>query len=587
MGRWHGLSLLVYLTAAGAYGGWGGRDLWNGWGIWCFLLPPVIWAGAQTVGAWRVDASLPSIMIGLVMTALAVAVIGGTAVFLAWLIADTTLWSTRSAVRASVGGGLVAALGVAFWMGNTSKKSINNLGLILSLTAMGLAPRPAPAAPPNVVLILMDDLGWADVGCYGSTYYRTPNIDRLAAAGVRFTDAYAACPVCSPTRASILTGKYPARLHLTTFLPGRPNRPDQQLLQPTIRQHLPLEEITLAKALKAGGYATGHVGKWHLGGPGFLPTDQGFNVNVAGGSMGAPPTYFAPYKNGRGQFLPGLENAPTGEYLTDRLTAEAERFIEANKDRPFFLYFAHYAVHIPLMAKPNVLAKYPAGGKPGTQNNPIYAAMVESMDDSVGRVVKKLADLGLTERTVVIFTSDNGGLSVKEGPNTPATSNAPLRDGKGYLYEGGIREPFIIAGPGVTKPGAILSTPVISNDLFPTILELCGVKSDAKPDAVSIAPLLRGGSIGRDDLYWHFPHYSNQGGKPGGALRLGDLKLIEFYETGRHELYDLRRDIGEVRDLAGERPEVVKILATRLDAWRRSVDAQMMRPNPDYKPNPR
>jgi arylsulfatase A len=456
---------------------------------------------------------------------------------------------------------------------------------ILAAIVLAITGGSAPAAPPNVVLILMDDLGGRDVGCYGSTYYRTPNIDRLAATGVRFTDAYAACSVCSPTRASILTGQYPARLHLTTFLPGRPDRPDQRLLRPIIRQELP-RVMSLPSALKAAGYVTGHIGKWHLGGGGSLPTDHGFDVNVAGGSMGAPPTYFAPYKNGRGQFLPGLENAPAGEYLTDRLTAEAERFIETNKDRPFFLYFAHYAVHIPLMAKPDVVAKYPTGGKPGTQNNPLYAAMVESMDDSVGRVTKKLAELGLTERTIVIFFSDNGGLSVLEGPNTPATTNAPLREGKGYSYEGGIREPLLIAGPGVTKPGTASSTPVCSIDFFSTVLELCGVKSDAKVDGISIAPLLRGETIRRDALYWHFPHYSNQGGKPGGAVRAGDLKLIEFYETGRRELYDVRRDVGETRNLAGDRPEVVQQLAAKLDAWRRSVDAQMMKPNPDYVPNP-
>jgi arylsulfatase A len=441
-------------------------------------------------------------------------------------------------------------------------------------------------AQPNVVIILMDDLGRNDVGCYGSTYYRTPHIDRLAAAGVRFTDAYAACPVCSPTRASIMTGKYPARLHLTDWLPGRVDRPDQRLLRPTIRQQLPLEEVTLAKALKAAGYTTGAVGKWHLGGPGFLPTDQGFDVNVAGDQNGSPPSYFAPFKNKQGKFMAGLGQAPAGEYLTDRLTTEAERFIETNKARPFFLYFAHYAVHIPLMAKPDVVAKYPIGGKPGTQNNPVYAAMVESMDDSVGRVVKKLDDLGLTQRTLIIFTSDNGGLSVLEGPHTPATTNAPLREGKGYLYEGGIREPLLIAGPGVAKAGVTCDAPVCSIDLFPTVLGLCGVKSEAKPDGISIAPLLRGGSIARDAIYWHYPHYANQGGRPGCALRAGDLKLIEFYETGRRELFDVRQDVGETRNLAADRPEVVKELAAKLDTWRQSVAAQMMRPNPDYVPNP-
>jgi arylsulfatase A-like enzyme len=458
------------------------------------------------------------------------------------------------------------------------------LRLIAGLALLTFPAVAAAADRPNVVLILMDDLGRNDVGCYGSTYYRTPHIDRLAASGVRFTDAYAACPVCSPTRASILTGKYPARLHLTDWLPGRTDRPDQRLLRPAIRQHLPLEEITLAEALKSAGYATGHVGKWHLGGQGFLPTNQGFDVNVAGDANGSPPTYIAPFKNRQGRFMRGLEDAPAGQYLTDRLTTEAERFIEANKDRPFFLYFAHYAVHIPLMAKPDVVAKYPAGGKPGTQNNPVYAAMVESMDDSVGRVVKKLDELGLTKNTLVIFTSDNGGLSVLEGPHTPATTNAPLREGKGYLYEGGIREPLLIAGPGVAKPGTTCSVPVCSIDFFPTVLELCGVKSAAKPDGVSIAPLLRGEAMNRDALYWHYPHYANQGGKPGGAVREGDRKLIEWYEDGALELYDLRNDPTESTNLAAREPAAAARLRQRLAAWRASVDAQMPTPNPDYVP---
>lgn len=442
------------------------------------------------------------------------------------------------------------------------------------------------AERPNVVIILMDDLGRNDLGCYGSTYHRTPHIDRLAAAGVRFTDAYAACPVCSPTRASILTGKYPARLHLTDWLPGRIDRPDQRLARSAFRQQLPLEEVTLAEALRTAGYATAAVGKWHLGGSGFLPTDQGFDVNVAGGANGSPPTYFAPFKNRQGRFLPGLEQAPAREYLTDRLTAEAERIIEQNKARPFFLYLAHHAVHTPLMAKADVAAKYPTGGKPGTQNNPVYAAMIESMDDSVGRVMKKLDELRLTQRTLVVFTSDNGGLSVKEGTHTPATTNAPLREGKGFLYEGGNRVPYLIAGPGIAKAGTTCDTPVSSIDLFPTVLDVCGVKSEAKADGVSIAPLLRGEPIIREAIYWHYPHYANQGGRPGGAIRAGDLKLIEFYETGRRELFDVRRDLGERQNLAAERPDVVKQLAAKLGAWRGAVGAQMMTPNPRYVPNP-
>jgi arylsulfatase A-like enzyme len=438
---------------------------------------------------------------------------------------------------------------------------------------------------PNVVLILIDDLGRNDLGCYGSTYHRTPNIDRLATDGLKFAAAYAACPVCSPTRASILTGKYPARLHLTDWLPGRPDRPDQRLLRPTIHQQLPLEETTLAEALKAVGYATAHVGKWHLGGDGFGPKEQGFDVNVAGDHTGTPLSYFAPFQR-QGRFMPGLEQAPDGQYLTDRLTAEAERFIERSRDRPFFLYLAHYAVHIPLRAKVELIAHYKAGGRPGTQNNPIYAAMVESVDESVGRIVRKLKDLGLDGRTLVIFTSDNGGLSVAEGPNTPATTNAPLREGKGFLYEGGIREPLIVGYPGVIKPGTVSDEPVSSIDLFPTVLDFCGVKSDAKSDGVSLVAMANGGTLGRDALYWHYPHYSNQGGRPGSAVRADDLKLIEFFENDRRELFDLKRDPGETRNLAADRPAEVQELVNKLDAWRRAVGAQAMRPNPDYVPHP-
>ncbi|HKS37522.1 MAG TPA: sulfatase, partial [Verrucomicrobiae bacterium] len=263
---------------------------------------------------------------------------------------------------------------------------------------------------PNIVVILIDDLGWADLVCYGSTFHRTPNLDRLARDGVRFTDAYAAAPVCSPTRAALLTGKHPARLQLTDWLPGRQDRTDQKLARPIIRQQLPLEETTLAEALKAGGYATAHIGKWHLGGEGFGPEKQGFDLNIGGDHTGTPLSYFAPFRNQQ-RAMPGLEQGDSGEYLTDRLTSEAERFIEQSKDRPFFLYLAHYAVHIPLRAKTNLVAKY-LSQKPGErQTNAIYAAMIESMDESVGRIVKKLEDLRLAENTVIIFTSDNGGLS--------------------------------------------------------------------------------------------------------------------------------------------------------------------------------
>jgi arylsulfatase A-like enzyme len=440
---------------------------------------------------------------------------------------------------------------------------------------------------PNVIFILIDDLGRNDLGCYGSKFYRTPHLDGLAKEGVRFTDAYAACPVCSPTRAAILTGKYPARLNLTDWLPGRPDRPDQKLLRPEIIQHLPLAEVTIAEALKAAGYATGHIGKWHLGGEGFEPQRQGFDVNIGGNQAGSPASYFAPFRNAQGRFMPGLEQAADGEYLTDRLTAEAEKFIECNRARPFFLYLAHYAVHIPLRAKPGLAAKYPSNNKPGEQNNPVYAAMIESVDEGVGRLLKKLADLRLSQDTVIIFTSDNGGLSVLEGPNTPATINAPLREGKGYLYEGGIRVPLLVKAPGIARAGQVCGVPVSSIDFFPTILELCGVKSEARVDGVSLAPVLRGDAyLPRNALYWHYPHYSNQGGRPGGAVRAGDYKLIEFYEHGRREIFDLKADGSESRNLIAQKPEVAKDLAGKLERWRQEVGARRTRPNPAYVPNP-
>ncbi len=458
--------------------------------------------------------------------------------------------------------------------------------LIGTLAAVLLAtPRLTAADKVNVVVILADDLGWADLGCYGSKYHKTPNLDRLAADGMRFTDGYAACPVCSPSRAALLTGKYPARLNLTDWLPGRADRPDQKLLRPTLANQIPPDVVTLAAALKAEGYATGHVGKWHLGGKDAGPLQRGFDVNVAGDQRGSPASYFAPFKGKTGPAMVGLEDAPDGEYLTDRLTAEAEKFIDANRDKPFFLYLAHYAPHIPLQAKSELTAKYKPG-QPGAQGNPLYAAMIESIDDGVGRILKKLDDRKLADRTIVVFTSDNGGLSVIEGPDTPATINAPLRDGKGYLYEGGLRVPLIVRWPGVTKPGGTTNTPVSGMDLFPTLLEACGTKAAGKVDGLSLVPLLKGEALKRDALYWHYPHYSNQGGRPGGVVRVGGYKLIEFYENGRRELYDLSKDVGESRNLIDDKPEVAKELREKLDAWRKDVGARPMKPNPDYVPNP-
>ncbi|MSR30683.1 MAG: DUF4976 domain-containing protein [Gemmataceae bacterium] len=442
----------------------------------------------------------------------------------------------------------------------------------------------------NVVFFLIDDLGRNDLGCYGSKYFRTKAIDSLAKSGARFSDFYAACPVCSPTRASIMTGKYPARLNLTDWLPGRPDRPDQKFLRPPIVQQLPLEEITLAELFSQSGYVTGIIGKWHLGGEGFSPAKQGFQFNIAGDHTGTPLSYFSPFKNNQGRFMPGLEKAPENQYLPDRLALEAGQFLEQNRDKPFFLYLPHYSVHTPIRAPAERVAPYPADGRPGTQNNPVYAAMVESMDLAVGAVLKKLEDLKLAENTVVIFTSDNGGLSVLEGNNTPATINAPLREGKGYLYEGGIRVPLLVRWPGVVAPGTVTSTTCSSIDFFPTLAEICGLKFTHTVDGVSFAKSFQqkpgGEAADQRPLFWHYPHYSNQGGKPGSAIRLGNWKLIEFVENSRGELFDLGKDLGESRNVANEKPELVQQLRARLKEWRQSVGAREMQLNPNYHPNP-
>lgn len=472
-----------------------------------------------------------------------------------------------------------------------------------------LAPAPAAAQEqprPNFVFVLVDDLGWRDVGAYGSDFYETPNIDRLAREGMRFLNGYAAAPVCSPTRASILTGRYPARLRQTDWIAGRGDRPDQRLAQVQDLNHLPLEETTLAEALGASGYATAHIGKWHLGGNGFLPEDQGFSINIGGDHNGSPSSYFWPYKDERrpGHAIEALApGGRPGEYLTDRLGEEAARFIAVSRARPFFLYLPFYNVHTPLQGKPELVAKYEAkaaalgipdsatfGMESGhrlrvVQNHAVYAAMVEAMDAAVGRVLRALEENGVAENTVVVFFSDNGGLATAEGW---PTTNLPLRAGKGWLYEGGIREPLIVRWPGRVAAGSVQAEPVSSIDFFPTFLEIAGVTATpAGPvDGVSFLPALLGNPFSRGALYWHYPHYSNQGGRPGGAVLQDGYKLIEFFEDAHVELYALRDDPGETRDLAGVMPERAAALRARLHAWRDAVDAQMPAPNPDYVARP-
>ncbi len=435
--------------------------------------------------------------------------------------------------------------------------------------------------PLNVVFILIDDLGWTDVGCYGTKVYETPAVDRLATMGMKFTDGYAACTVCSPTRVSVLTGKYPARVNLTDWITGH-KRPHAKLRVPDWTMYMKHEEITLAEALKAAGYATGFIGKWHLGNDRkYWPESQGFDVNVGGYSRGQPPSYFSPYR------IPTMEDGPKGEYLTDRHAADAERFLQDHRDKPFLLYLSMYAVHTPLQAKDPLIAKYreKIAANPGLPHrNPVYAAMVHSMDECVGRVLDKLRELDLLDNTAVFFTGDNGGLL---GP----TSNVPLRAGKGSSYEGGVREPFLVYWPGVTRPGSVCREPVTSVDFYPTILEMTGVPGDRKHnadvDGVSLAPLLRGErkSLAREAIYWHYPHYHPGGATPYGAVRAGNLKLIEFYEDMHVELYDLGKDIGESRDLAAEMPDEADRLRKMLHAWRQRVDAQMPTENPSYDPD--
>jgi len=428
----------------------------------------------------------------------------------------------------------------------------------------------------NFVFILLDDMGWRDLACNGSEWYETPNIDRLASQGMRFTNAYAACPVCSPTRASIVFGVYPQRTGVTNFIPGSRAGRNSKLIEAPNTMQVALECVSIAEALKPAGYVCAEIGKWHLGGKGFNPVDQGFDTQFV-----TSGTHF------KWNSIPPAKRQE-GEYLADRLTDEGEKFIEANKDKPFLLYLAHFAVHIPLEAKKEMLARWQGKVKPGlAQNNPIYAAMIESVDQSVARIVKKLEELGIADRTVIFFMSDNGGLLVENRGGTPSTSNAPLRGGKGFLYEGGVREPLIVKGPGV-KAGVVCETPVISMDFYPTMLELAGASrpSDYHLDGVSLVPLLRqSGRLKDRALYWHYPHYGNQGGKPGGAIRQGNWKLIEFYEDMHLELYNLKDDIGETRNLADKMmPEKARELRKRLEVWRKDVGAKMPTPNPAYDP---
>lgn len=494
---------------------------------------------------------------------------------------------------------------------------------------------------PNIVFFLVDDLGWRDLGCYGSDFYETPNIDGFAKQGVRFTQAYTTSHVCSPTRASIMTGKYPARLGLTDWLPGRKDYPFQRLKNVPTIQHLPFEEVTIAEALKTHGYATGHFGKWHVGADSAGPLAHGFDIQIPDWDWGWPKAgYHAPFQ------LDSLEDS-LGDYLTDRLTDEALNFIEENRDQPFFLYLSLFSVHDPIEGRADLVQKYDAKlaqqpqqtgapyileGNPDAehplsrqdldelidkeshqdyrvlpqqtvkikqhQDNTQFAAMVGSVDESLGRVLAKLATLGIDDNTIIIFFSDNGGMAAgnfgyPDRVIDPAkldkafsTANLPLRGAKGWLYEGGIRVPMIVKWPGKGKKGTVCETPVISTDFYASILEMAGLPkmTEQHQDGMSFLPYLKGeNSPNSRAIYWHFPHYSNHGMQsPGGAIVYGDYKLLEYYENNSVQLFNLKEDIGEQNDLSSTHPEKTAELRTMLHNWRESVSARMMEPNPDY-----
>ncbi len=459
------------------------------------------------------------------------------------------------------------------------------------------------SSTPNVIFLLVDDLGWTDLSCYGSSFYETPNIDRLAQQGMRFTNAYASCPVCSPTRASILTGKYPARLNITDWIPGQDPK-NKKLLGTQDHHELPLEEITLAEIFKSMGYATAFFGKWHLGEQGYYPEDQGFDINKGGHWAGQPASYFYPYKNDRKRWdVPGLEGGEEGEYLTDRLTQESIQFIETNRDKPFLLYLAYYNVHTPIQAKEAYIEKYKTKLSSTTmpkvndreelyeskskmmQDNPTYAGMVQSVDESVGDLLDKLDALGIAENTIVVFTSDNGGLTTLPKKRTGPTSVAPLRAGKGWLYEGGIRVPTIINWPGEIRQNSICTEPIISTDFYPTLLDLAGieVQNDQPLDGKSLKPLLKEEDhFERIALYWHYPHYHGSNNRPSAAIRADNYKLVEWMEDGSTELYNLSKDISEQINLVQEMPEKRDEMKKLLHNWQQEIGALFPKSNPTY-----
>jgi len=475
------------------------------------------------------------------------------------------------------------------------------ISVLLNLGIMPLfaVSQQAEVSKPNVLFILADDLGYTDLSCMGSKYYETPNIDQIAKSGMVFTNGYAACQVCSPSRASILTGKFPARHGITNWIgeasgeEWRKANRHSVLLPAEYVHNLPADYITLPEALKQAGYKTFFAGKWHLGEKGSWPEDHGFDINKGGWDAGSPKGgYFSPYEN------PNLSDGPNGENLEMRLATETVKFLKENKGKPFLAYLSFYAVHGPIQTTHDKWGKYrDKAEKMGIsetgfamerrlpyrlhQDNPIYAGLVESMDDAVGKVLNALKELGLDKNTIVIFTGDNGGVT---SGDSFSTNNAPLRGGKGYQWEGGIREPYFISVPWMKLGGKKCDAPVSGTDFYPTILDLAGLplRPDQHNDGVSLLPLLKGGRLAERELIWHYPHYGNQGGDPSSIIRKGDWKLIHYYEDGHDELYNLRTDLSEKKDVSGENPKIAKQMKTDLFDYLKKVGAKFPEKDPVY-----
>ncbi|MBL8232565.1 MAG: sulfatase [Bryobacterales bacterium] len=450
----------------------------------------------------------------------------------------------------------------------------------LSAFTGGALATQAAARNWNVILVVADDLGWRDLGCYGHKFHETPHLDQLALEGTRFTNAYSACPVCSPSRAALLTGRYPARIGLTDFIPGQRPRPRPMFPAPFLQQ-LPHEEVTLAEMLKPAGYRTASIGKWHLGNETFYPESQGFDSNFAGTIDGLPKSYFGPFH------LPGMDRGTAEDFLTVKLSEAAERFIDASHRDPFFLYMPHFAVHFPFQERAALIEKYRRKGNGKDSHSAVYAAMVESVDTAMGLLRSQLERLKIADRTVIVFTSDNGGLRFEGKSQRPATDNAPLRSGKGHLYEGGIRVPLIMHMPGQKVRGTSGEL-VCGIDVVPTLLDVMGMaagRAAPRVDGISLARTVASGArMKTRPLFWHYPHYSNQGGRPSGAVRWKEWKLIEFFEDSRLELFHLEEDPGERRNLVEREPRKAKELHALLREWRTEAAARMPSPDPDFRP---